>query len=500
MFKIKTLPQPITILMMGIVLAAISTWLLPAGQYNRLSVVDKKVFSMSTPNGDTILPLTQKTLNDLGLRISIDKFVNGEVTKPVSVPGTYRKQERSPQGFFSIIQAPLKGIYDSIDIILFILVTGGFIYVFIETKAIEKGVAYLSHSMKGREPFLIIVLIFIFSFCRASYGMEEEALVFYPILVPVFLAAGYDLLVPFAIIFGGTSVGGIAAFSNPFSTIIASNAAGINWKDGIYERLFLLALVTVLFTWYVLRYAAKVKKDPASSLIYKIDGLVKSPYELNVSNDAKPEKLELKTKILLLVFLGSFLTMIGGTIFLQWWTLEMSALMLGASILTGIIVRMKESVFIGTFIKGTENLLSVAFIIGVARGVTIVLNDGQVSDSILYYTGNLVAHVPPVIFILMLFLFFIFFSLFITSTSGMAVLTMPIMGTLAIMINIPGNEIVNTYLYGMNLMFLVSPTGLLLPSLALVNVSVKVWIRFMMPLLIIFFLLCAVFLIVGIYL
>ena len=454
---------------------------------------------MSTPTGDTILPLTQKTLDELGLRISIDKFVNGEVTKPVSVPGTYQKQERNPQGFVSIIQAPLKGIYDSIDIILFILVTGGFIYVFIETKAIEKGVASLSHSMKGKEPILMIVLILIFSFCRASYGMEEEALVFYPILVPVFLAAGYDLLVPLAIIFGGTSVGGIAAFSNPFSTIIASNAAGISWKDGMYERLFILALVTGLFIWYVLRYAAKVKKDPTASLVYQIDGQVKSPYELNVSNKA-PEKLELTTKLLLLVFLAAFLAMIGGTIFLQWWTLEMSALMLAASILVGFLVKMKERVFISTFIKGAEDLLSVAFIIGVARGVTIVLNDGHVSDSILFYTGNLVAQVPPVVFILSLFLFFIFFSLFITSTSGMAVLTMPIIGTLAMMVNIPGNQIINSYLFGMNLMFLVSPTGLLLPSLALVNVSVKVWIRFIMPLLIVFFLLCAASLVAAIYL
>jgi len=500
MFRIKSFPQPITILMVAIILAAISTWLLPAGQYNKLSVVDKKMFSMSTPKGDTLLPLTQKTLDNLGLRISITKFTDGEVLKPVSVPGTYQKQERIPQGFVSIIQAPLKGIYDSIDIILFILVTGGFIYVFIETKAIEKGVTSLSHSMKGKEPFLIIVLISIFSFCRASYGMEEEALVFYPILVPVFLAAGYDLLVPFAIIFGGTSIGGIAAFSNPFSTIIASNAAGISWKDGIYERLIFLAIATTLFIWYVLRYAAKVKKDPAASLVFKIDGLVKSPYELNIDNQTVPERLELKTKILLLVFLGAFLTMIGGTIFLQWWTLEMSALLLAASILTGLLVQMKETLFISTFIKGAENLLSVAFIIGVARGVTIVLNDGHVSDSILYYTGNLVATMSPVVFILLLFVFFIFFSLFITSTSGMAVLTMPIMGTLDIMVNIPGNEIVNSYLYGMNLMFFVSPTGLLLPSLALVNVSVKVWIRFIMPLLVVLFLLCAAFLVVGIYL
>src|ERR1700712_5124379 len=130
MKKTRSFPQPITILMIGIVLAGISTWLLPAGQYNRLSVADKKSFSMSKPNGDIVLPFTPKTLDSLGLKISIQKFINGEVLKPVSVPGTYQKLDRHPQGFIDILQAPLKGIADSIDIILFILVIGGFVYVF----------------------------------------------------------------------------------------------------------------------------------------------------------------------------------------------------------------------------------------------------------------------------------------------------------------------------------------------------------------------------------
>ena len=496
----KSFPQPIPILMAVIVLAAISTWLLPAGQYSKLSAVEKKSFSMTTPNGDIMLPFTQSTLDSLGLRISIQKFINGEVLKPVSVPRTYKKTGRDPQGFINILQAPVKGIYDSIDIILFVLIIGGFIYVFNETKAIEKGVAALAYSMKGKEPVLMVLLILVFAFGRATYGMEEEALAFYPILVPLFLAAGYDLIVPLAIIFGGNSVGGIAAFSNPFSTIIASNAAGINWMDGLYERLLLFVLSTIFLTWYVLRYAAKIKKDPTASLVYKIDGIVKSPYEINISNEVIPEKLELKTKLLLILFLCTFLAMIGGVVLLKWWTLEMSALLVGASILVAVLVRMNEKIFIRAFIKGAENLLGVAFIIGVARGITLVLNDGRVSDSILYFTASVVNHLPPPVFILLLLVFFLFFSLFISSTSGMAVLTMPIMGALAIIVNIPGNEIVNTYLYGMNIMFLLSPTSTLLPSLALVNVSLKAWFKFIMPLAIILFLLCAIFLMAGIYL
>ena len=495
----RSFPGPIPILMVVIILAAISTWLLPAGQYNKLSVTGK-TFTMVTDTNEMVLPLTQKTLDSLGIKIKVEKFINGDIRKPVSVPGSFTKQKRNQQGFLSILQAPIKGIIDSVDIILFILIIGGFMFVFNETGAMVKGITWLAHSMKGREHWLIIILTTVFSFFAASYGMAEEALVFYPILVPLFLAAGYDLLVPLAIIFGGTSVGCIPAFSNPFATIIASNAAGINWMDGLTERLILWVMVTALLVWYILRYAAKIKKDPTASLVHKIDGEVKPLYEVNISNDNVIPKLDWKTKLLLLIYICTFLTMIGGVVFLDWWTTEMSTLFLGSAILIAVITRIKEKVFISEFIKGAQSLLSVAFIVGVARGVTIILNEGHVSDSILYYTANMVQGIQPAFFILLLLLFYIIFSIFIQSSSGMAVLTMPIIGALAILVNVPGREIVNSYMYGMCLMSFLAPTGLILPSLAMVNISLKTWFKFIMPLLIMLLIICMAALVIGIYL
>ena len=495
----RSFPGPIPILMMVIILAAIGTWLLPAGQYNKMSVTGK-TFTMVTDTKEIVLPLTQKTLDSLGIRIKVEKFIAGEIRKPVSVPGSFTKQKRNQQGFINVLQAPIKGIIDSVDIILFILIIGGFMFVFNETGAMVKGITWLAYTMKGREHWLIAILTSVFSFFAASYGMGEEALVFYPILVPLFLAAGYDLLVPLAIIFGGTSVGAIPAFSNPFSTIIASNAAGINWMDGLTERLILWIIVTALLVWYILRYAAKIKKDPTASLVYKIDGEVKPLYEVNISSETTAPKLDWKTKLLLFIYITTFLTMIGGVVFLDWWTTEMSALFLGSAILIGVITRIKEKIFISEFIKGAQSLLSVAFIVGVARGVTIILNEGHVSDSILYYTANMVQGIQPAFFILMLLLFYIIFSIFIQSTSGMAVLTMPIIGALAILVNVPGREIVNSYMYGMCLMSFLAPTGLILPSLAMVNISLKTWFKFIMPLLIMLTIICMVALVIGIYL
>lgn len=498
MAKKISFPGPIPILMIVIVLAAICTWLLPAGQYHKLSVSGKS-FTMVTDSNEVSLPLTQHTLDSLGIQIKVEKFLRSEIRKPISVPGSFTRQARNGQGFINVLQAPIKGVIDSIDIILFVLVIGGFMFVFNETGAMVKGITWLAHTMQGREYWLIIILTTMFSFFAASYGMAEEALVFYPILVPLFLAAGYDLLVPLAIIFGGTSIGCIAGFSNPFATIIASNAAGINWMDGLTQRLILWAVVTGLLVWYILRYAAKIKKEPTTSLVHRIDGEVKPLYDVHIQGGDHIPALEWKTKLLLFIYIVTFLSMIGGVVFLDWWTTEMSALFLASSILIAIIARVNEKTFTQEFIKGAESLLSVAFIIGVARGVTIILNEGHVSDSILYYTANMINGIQPVFFILLLLLFYIIFSIFIQSSSGMAVLTMPIIGALAILVNVPGREIVNAYMIGMALMSFLAPTGLILPSLAMVNISYKTWLKFITPLMIMLTIISMIALIIGIY-
>ena len=386
---------------------------------------------------------------------------------------------------------------DAIDIILFVLIIGGFMNVFHETGAMVKGLTSLSFKMKGREAWLIISLTFLFSFAGASYGMAEEALVFYPVMVPLFLAAGYDLLVPVAAIFGGTQLGTLSFFANPFATIIASNAAGVNWSDGLVERILMFTISTGITIWYLVRYAQKVKKNPEKSIVYLVDGIIASPYESIKSSDIA-EPLSQRTKLLLMLFLLTFLTMITGVVWFDWWLTEMSALFLGSSILIAVVTLTGEKKFLQQFIKGSESLLAVAFIIGVARGVTLVLNDGHISDSILYYSAKLVSGMPPSVFIVVLLILFMIFTLFISSSSGMAVLTMPIIGGLAVIVNVPGREIVNTYLFGMGIMGFMTPTGLILPSLALVNVNIKAWWKFIYPLLVILFIVCSLFLIIGI--
>ncbi len=495
MSKLNKLPSPLTILFLVIILAAVATWVMPAGEYNTLSYSNGG-FTISSVAGSKAVPCTQHTLDSLKILIKLEKFKGGDIFKPVAIPGTYHSLKSNGQGPIDVFIAPIQGLLDGSDIIFFLLFIGGFIMVFTQTGAMEKSVAWLSHRMKGQEAWLIIILTFFFTFCGSAEGMAEEGLAFYPILVPLYLAAGYDLLVPVAVIFAGTSIGNLSSFCNPFSTMIASNAAGINWTDGLYERLAIFAVTTIITIWYIVRYAQKVKKDPTASLVYRFDGAVKSPYDEFEHTENKHVALGSKNTLLLFLFLATIGIMIYG--FVSNWSMQaVTAVFLVSSILIAFITRMKESVFIDKFVEGARSLLSVALMLGVARGITIVMNDGHITGTILYYAAGMVGKMPIVLFIVVLLILFMVFTLVINSSSGMAVLTMPIFGSLAVIVGVPGREIVNAYLFGMGIMGLITPVGLVLPSLAIVNVSIKTWWRFIWPLMVMIFVVCAVFLVVG---
>jgi uncharacterized ion transporter superfamily protein YfcC len=486
---------PLTILMGIIILAAAATWVVPAGKYSTLSYKDKH-FIIDSPEGSQVLPFTKSVTDSLHINIPLQSFENGDISKPISIPGTYHRLKKNPQGIVSILQAPIKGIYETIDIILFVLLLGAFINIFYASGAIEKGVSRLCYKMKGRETWLIISLSLIFIAGGTTYGMDAEAMAFYPILVPVFLAAGYDLIVPLAVIFLGTQIGQLSSISNPFSAVIASNILGINWINGISQRIIICIITAAISIVYLVRYAQKVKKDPSRSIVTRIEGNNHSPYPVQ-EIELKNIRLDSRTIFLLILFALTFIIMITGVIFFGWWLPEMSALFLGATIIFGILLRMPESVFVEKFVTGAASLLGVSLIIGVARGVTIVMNEGHISDTLLYHSTMLVGNMPPALFIIMLMTLYLVFTIFIASTSGMAVVTMPILGSLAFMLGVPGHTTVNAYLFGLGIMNLISPTGLLLPSLALVNVSFRSWLKFITPLLIILYIVCAVFLIIS---
>ena len=482
MKKLK-FPTPYTVLMLVIVLAASLTFLLPSGSYSTLQY-DKQQdsFVIHTANNSYTVPATQEQLDGLGIHIQLSKFKDEKIKKPISIPDTYVQSVPHPQGAKSVLFAPIRGIYDSIEVILFVLILGGFIGVFNSSGALNMGVGYLAHRLKGREGILIILLTTLLALGGTSFGLAEETLAFYPMLVPIFLAAGYDLMVPLAVIYIGSNVGSMASTTNPFAVIIASDAAGVDWTSGLSIRVIALAVCVLISIIYIIRYAEKVRKHPEKSIVY---GVV-LPEIYTANTPEKTTSLELSTKIELLVFALSFIVMIVGVSQWEWWFQEMTALFLVAAVVIAILQRSSEQQFISQFMAGARDLLSVAFIIGIARGVSFILNDGQISGTILHYATDLVQGMSPMVFLPMLMLVFGVLSLFIASSSGMAVLTMPIIGSLASVVGVEGHSVVSAYLFGMGIMGLITPTGLILPSLAMVNINYKQWLQFCMPLVIIF--------------
>ena len=473
-------PNPFTVLYIIIILSALATWLMHSGAYDTLSYnADNQTLVIHQESGNVSLKATQKSLDSLKLKIELSKFEEGKIRRPVSIPGTYHELDSEPQGLMAIIYAPLRGIYESIDIILFVLIIGGFIGVFTLSGAFDKGIGYLALRLKGREKWLIIILMILIAVGGTTFGMQEETIAFYPILVPIFLAAGYDLLVPVAAIFCASSMGIMGGVLNPFGTIIASDAAGVSWTVGLYSRLAMLIIGLVISIIYVVRYGERVKKNPEKSLLNGQN--IKNPFS-SIKVDKSISSLNSKTKLLLTLFALTFLIMIYGVSSLGWWFEEMTALFLVGAIILALIQRIGDDTFVKAFITGAKDLLGVAFIIGVARGITIVMNDGKISGTILNYASDAVSGTSGLLFLPVLMIVFFVLTLFISSSSGLALVSMPIMGALANIVGVPSEEIVNAYLFGFGLMTFVTPSGLILPSLSMVNVSYGTWLKFVWPL------------------
>lgn len=473
-------PSPFTVLYIIIILSAIATWGMPAGAYDTLTYDgDAGNFSIESISGKRTLPANQETLDNLKLQIDIEKFEAEKLRKPVSIPGTYQEVESTPQGIMAVVNAPIRGIYDSIDIILFVLIIGGFIGVFAHSGAMDRGLGVLSKRLEGREKWLIVAVTILIAIGGTTFGLQEETIAFYPILVPIFIAAGYDLIVPVAAIYGGSCVGLMGAMINPFSTIIASDAAGVNWTEGMISRVAMLVIGLIITIIFIIRYAERVKKDPTKSILYGKG--VKNPFAAK-KVEVSSESLSWTTRILLILFGATFIVMIYGVSVSGWWFEEMTALFLVAAVILGLIQRSGEKAFIQAFIGGAKDLLGVALIIGVARGITIVMNDGQISGTVLEQASAAVGNTSGALFLPVLMVVFFVLAFFISSSSGLALVSMPIMGALGTVVGVPTEEVVNAYLFGSGLMMFVTPAGIILPSLSMTNVPYNAWLKFIWPL------------------
>jgi uncharacterized ion transporter superfamily protein YfcC len=498
MKKIK-FPSAQTVLLLIAAFVALLTWCIPSGQYDRLAYnKDDNSFVKTSQENSIILEASQKTLDDLQVKIPLEKFTSGAIYKAISIPGTYKKLEARPQGFKEFILAPLKGIIAVADIIILVLFIGGLVAIVNFTGAFEAGITRLSKLLEGKEYILIIVVTSLIALGGTTFGLAEETIAFYPILIPIFIAAKYDAIVALACIYIGSSIGTMISTTNPFSTIIASNSAGISWTTGIEARIIMLLIGLIICILYIIRYANKVKNDPTQSIIFDQKEQIEKLFSFQ--NSSEKIDFNFRLKLVLFIFALWFVVMVYGVINLDWWFIEMTGVFFVGALLIGFICKINETVFVDTFIKGANELLSVAFIIGMARGVTILMEDGLISDTLLFYSSSFTEGMNKGVFINSMMFIYSGLGFFIPSSSGMAVLTMPIMSPLADTVALGREHIVNAYLLGTGLFNFINPTGLVLASLAMVKVGYDKWLKFAMPLVVILTLVSMIFLTISVYL
>ncbi|MBX9101657.1 YfcC family protein [Streptococcus anginosus] len=490
------MPSSYTVLMIIIAIMAVLTWIIPAGQYDA------------------------------------DKSGN-------LITGTYKTVAQNPQGIWDVLMAPIRAMLGkeptsaAIDVAFFILMVGGFLGVVNETGALDVGIASIVKKYKGREKMLILVLMPLFALGGSTYGMGEETMAFYPLLVPVMMAVGFDSLTAVAIILLGSQIGCLASTLNPFATGIASATAGVGTGDGIVLRLIFFVVMTALGTYFVYRYADKIQKDPTKSLVYS--HREEDLKHFNVDAVANVEStLSKKQKQVLVFFVLTFVLMIMSFIpwtdlnvhvfenFNKWligipvigkivgtstsalgtWYFPEGAMLFAVmGIIIGFVYRMKEDRFITVFINGAADLLGVALIVAVARGIQVIMNDGMITATILHWGEVGLKGLSSQVFIVLTYIFYLPMSFLIPSTSGLASATMGIMAPLGKFVNVPASLIITAYQSASGLLNLVTPTsGIVMGALALGRIDLGTWWKFVAKLVAGIFVVSILLLILGTFL
>ena len=456
------------------------TYLVPAGSYSTLIYNEETAaFTVTAPNGDeSEVPATQETLDQYGIKTDLEKLVDGTIWKPIAIPDTYEQVEPQHQSLVDVIMSTVNGVYETVDIMFFVLVLGGCLGIITYSETFTAGIGALSRVTKGKEYLLIVAMTFLIALGGTTFGMAEETMALYPVLVPVFLAARYDALVCVTSIYMGSTIGCMFSTVNPFSVVIASNAAGIDFTSGIVWRLAGLVIGVIIVMAYIIRYARKVKADPTKSLIYSERGIIEAAFE----KKHEVEPLNPRYSMALIVFLACFIVMIYGVINLEWWFGEMTAVFMVGAFVLGFILRMPEKVFFSEFINGASALVGVGIIIGFSRSVNILLENGKIQDTILQGLISGIGDMNPYIFLVVLMFIFLILGFFINSSSALAVLTIPIMAPLADAVGLPRELVVSAYIYGLGIITAVSPCSLALITCEMVKVPYVKYVRFLLPL------------------
>ena len=531
-------PSAYTILIIFEVFVFLLLYVVPKGKYDTIEYSEGKFIIKSPITKDLVLNATQKVLDDYGIKIELENFEKGYIKKPIAIPNTYHELEDETTNFYNLFIYPIEGLIDAADISFFLLVLGGNLSLLTEIGAFEGGMRALSQITKGREFILFILVFIIISIGGTVFGMAEEILAFYPILMPLFINSRLDGMLSITPLYMGSKIGFLFSTVNPFSVVLGSYSAGINFIDGIVFRVIAFVIGDVITILYFYYYYRKILKDETKSISYDINKKLRKKWLIKEKNEKDKEEKNEKDKeekkkdkeekkeedkeekkdkdkngvdegnedstkftirqiITLIIFLGSFSGVVVGVVVLGWWFNQMTAGLFLSAILIIIISGKGESFGIDAFEKGGGDFFGVAMVIGIARGINITLDKGKITDTILYSLSNIVSDLPKFVFSFSMLLIFIFLGFFIQSSSAMAVLAMPIFAPLADNIGCSRALVVNAYVFGQNYIGTIAPVGTILLVLQMVGIKFNYWLKFIWPFMIILFIYLVILIIIN---
>lgn len=435
--------------------------------------------------------------------------VEGVGTREVVVPGSYHRVEqpfaslggRLMHSVAMLFKAPILGFIDpdAAPIIAFVLLIGGAFAVLQKTGAVDAGLRRLvraSRQSRLIEVLLIPLFMTLFSLGGAVFGMSEETIPFILIFVPLALALGYDSITGVAIPGLGSGVGFAAAFLNPFTVGVAQGIAGLPLFSGAGFRVGLWFVATAVVTAFVMRHAHRVHKDPERSPTFALDQRKRAE---GMHLDLADEAFTGRQKATLVVFAFGIAALVFGVLAYQWYIIEIAALFVALGIAMGVVGGLGPDATAKAFMEGAKDLAVTAIIIALARGILIVMVDGQIIDTILYGAASAVGQAGPTVAAQAMFAFQTAINFFIVSGSGQAALTMPLMAPLADLIGVTRQTAVLAFQMGDGFTNMIIPTSaVLMGSLTLAGVPWTTWAKWLIPLQVALFLLGLVVLFVAV--
>jgi uncharacterized ion transporter superfamily protein YfcC len=441
------LPHTLVLIYAMVILTVVATWIIPGGQYQR-----------AEKDGRT-----------------------------VAVAGTFSFTSRSPQGLGALFVSPVRGFIDAAAIIAVVFVVGGAFSIIQKTGAVMAFIHNLALRFgrsKALRALLIPATMIVFSLGGAVFGMCEETMPFILVFVPLALSLGYDSIVGVAIPFVGAASGFAGAFFNPFTVAIAQGIAGLPTYSGMGYRMIIWALGTAMAIIFVMRYAARVRKDPRYSPTFEEDLERRKKLQLNLS----PTELVQLTpahKRVLFLFLAGMALLVFGILRFKWYINEIAGLFLALGVVSGFVGRLKAEDMARSFVDGARDMVNAALIIGCARAILVVATDGKILDTTLYAMSRAISHVHPVLSAQMMFISQCVINFFVHSGTAQAALTMPIMAPLGELVGLTRQTSVFAFQLAEYINPILPTSGVTMGVLGLAQLRWEKWAKWLLPLVVV---------------